>query len=824
MAPGPSTNDLLDALPLHLRERVRPLAPERDRAGGEFVLCWIHHAVRDHENAAVDAAVHAANRFGLPVLVYQGLGGRHRYNSDRSDTFILEGAREAHRGLSERGVRTLFWLPDDPASPSPLRGLAQRAAMVVAEEFPAPPMPRWTRTLAKRTAAPVLAVDCACIVPMQTVEGRHTRAFKFHQAIGGRVEGAVCEPWPDAPAPEHHLPSGFDPGFTPLDVASMDDDAIDNAIARRPVDHTIAPARWLPGGSGAGYERWGAFRRDRLDAYHRRRNDAAVDGVSALSPYLHHGHVSPMRIAREAAAEGSKGAEKFLDELVIWRELAHHFCFHADESTLHSLNALPDWARRTLTEHAADEREVLYTGETLARARTGDAVWDLAQRSLIRRGWLHNNVRMTWGKAIPQWTRSPEEALAALIDLNHRFALDGCDPNSYGGLLWPLGQFDRPFKPEQPVLGSVRGRDTQTHAERLDLDRYRSIVSVPPAGGRLRIGVVGAGVAGLACARALVDQGHAVVVFDKGRAPGGRISTRRDGDAQFDHGAQYFTVRDPRFGRFVRSWLDAGVVARWRPRLGRVAHGAIRPDERPADAPPMLVGAPRMNAIAAHLAADLEVRSGVRISAVERAGAAWRLLTANGPEAHEFDALALAIPPTQAADLLRMPAVAEAIAPVTLAPCWACMVEFDRDLDLPFDALRLDDGPLSWAARESSKPGRPPGARWTLHAGPNWSREHLEIDRDEAAARIATAFTEAIGDAPAPLRVIAHRWRFAQVERPLGEACWFDRDIRLGLCGDWCLEPRIEGAFLSGCALAGRIGAIRVGAPSAQPTLFEAGR
>jgi photolyase PhrII len=822
MAPGPDTDELLQELPLHLRERTRALEPARRSPRAEFVLCWLHHAVRDHENPAVDAAIHLANHIGLPVVVYQGLGGRHRYNSDRSDNFILEGARDAHRGLAARGVRTLFWLPDDPSDPSPLHELARRAAAVVVEDFPAPPMPRWTRAMADGADAPVFAVDCACLVPMQSVEGRHTRAFRFRKAIEDRLKAALGEPWPDAPPPEHALPDGLDPGFASLDVGALGDDEIDAAIARRAVDHTIAPARWLPGGSSAGYQRWGAFRRNRLSAYHRRRNGAADDGVSALSPYLHHGHVSPMRIAREAAADGSKGAEKFLDELIIWRELAHHFCFHTDEATLHSLDALPDWARRTLAAHAGDEREALRTWESLARGRSGDRVWDLAQRSLLRRGWLHNNIRMTWGKAVPQWTRSPESALALLLDLNHRFALDGCDPNSYGGLLWCLGQFDRPFTPEQPVLGSVRGRDTEAHAERIDLERYRSIVSTPPAGGRLRVGVIGAGVAGLACARALADQGHVVVVFDKGRSPGGRISTRRDGDARFDHGAQYFTVRDPRFGRVVRSWLEAGVVARWRPRLGLVADGRIRPHERPPGAPPMLVGTPRMSVIAAHLAEDVEVRSGLRITAVERSGEPWRF-EIDGADTHECDAVALAIPPAQAASLVNLPEATDVLSGPILAPCWACMVEFDRDLDRPFDALRFDHGPLSWAARESSKPGRPAGNQWTLHASPAWTRTHLEIGREEAAAGMLDAFARVVGRAPSPATAVAHRWRYAQVERPLGEACWFDRDLRLGFCGDWCLEPRIEGAFLSGCALAGRIGATRVKASSPEPDLFGSG-
>jgi photolyase PhrII len=820
MSRAPATADLVTDLPAHLRERARVIAPGARPADGAFVLCWLHHAVRDHDNPAVDCAIEIANRLGVPVVVYQGLGGAHRYNSDRSDTFILEGAREAHAGLAARGLRTLFWLPDDPAAPSPLHGLARRAAVVVTEDFPSPPMPRWTIALAERTGVPMLAIDCACVVPMRAAPSRLDRAFRFREAIKARLDGALRTPWPGSSVAAHRFADAFDPGFESVDVASLDDAAIDRLVARRAVDHTIAPVRDTRGGSDAGYARWGAFRRERLGAYHRRRNDAADNGVSALSPYLHHGHVSPLRIAREAAASGGAGAEKFLDELVIWRELAHHFCFHTPEATLHSIDALPDWAQRTLEAHGADEREAVHPWETLARGRTGDALWDLAQRSLQRRGWLHNNLRMTWGKAIPGWTRGPREALATLIDLNHRFALDGCDPNSYGGLLWCLGQFDRPFEPAQRVLGAVRPRDTATHAERLDLKRYASVVSTPPSGGGLRIGVIGAGVAGLACARALHDQGHEVVVFDKGRAPGGRISTRREEEARFDHGAQYFTVRDPRFGRFVRSWIERGVVARWRPRLAVARNGRVEPDPRPEDAPPMLVGAPTMRAVAAHLAEDLAVRTGVRIAAIERSGDRWRLRDDRAEVQFECDAMAIAVPPAQAADLLiDHPAMQGRIESASLAPCWACIVEFERDPGLEFDALRIEGGPLAWAAREASKPGRAPGHRWTLHAGPAWSREHLEDDRDAAGPALVEAFGALAGDLPRAMRICAHRWRYALVERSVGAPCLYDTDLRLGLCGDWCLEARIEGAFLSGCALAGRIGATRVErAPEA--TLF----
>jgi len=182
------------------------------------------------------------------------------------------------------------------------------------------------------------------------------------------------------------------------------------------------------GGSAAGYARWQHFKLDGLKAYAKRRNDPLRDGTSRLSPYLHYGMVSPMRIAREAAASETAGAEKFLDELLVWRELAYNFCFFNHD--LDSLAAVPDWARETLAEHESDLRPSSYSWETLARGKTGDRLWDAAQRSLLMQGELHNNVRMTWGKALLDWTPNAAAALSMMLDLNHRYALDGRDPAS----------------------------------------------------------------------------------------------------------------------------------------------------------------------------------------------------------------------------------------------------------------------------------------------------------------------------------------------------------------------------------------------------------
>jgi len=469
---------------------------------------------------------------------------------------------------------------------------------------------------------------------------------------------------------------------------------------------------------------------------------------------------------------------------------------------------LPRWARETLVAHAADARDVL-SSETLARGRTGDRLWDLAQASLVRHGELHNNVRMTWGKAIPGWTADPEMALATLIELNHRFALDGSDPSSYGGLLWCLGLLDRPFRPEQPILGAVRGRSTRRHANRLDLGRYAARV-LPSATVRpLEVAVVGAGLSGLTAAQTLHDHGHRVAVFEKARGPGGRMSTRRDAEWRFDHGASYFTVRDRRFARRVASWRRDGLVAPWSGRIAVVERGSVTAKD---GGPERLVAVPGMNAVCEHLAADLPVSYGTRVARIEPSAGRWRLVGEEDADLGSYDAVLVSAPAPQTAALLEpvAPEIARQAAGVDLASCWAAMAVFPRAVDVAFDGAFVRDSALAWVSRNSSKPGRPDPEAWVLHASPEWSREHLERGADEVAARLLDAFREAVGHPIAePDRLVAHRWRHALPPDPRSESCLFDPALRLGACGDWCGGPRVEGAFLSGAAAAGRILALR---------------
>jgi predicted NAD/FAD-dependent oxidoreductase len=321
------------------------------------------------------------------------------------------------------------------------------------------------------------------------------------------------------------------------------------------------------------------------------------------------------------------------------------------------------------------------------------------------------------------------------------------------------------------------------------------------------VAIVGAGLAGLACAKSLAAHGVVTRLFDKGRAAGGRMATRRvevEGrNFDFDHGAQYLTARHPLF----RAALEASHAKAW-------------PDEA------RRVGVPRMSSIPRALAEGLELTLSREVVEIIGAPGEWRLKhlaaqhrgggAAEPVEDGPFDAVVLAMPAPQAAALLARPAphLKRVLDLVRMAPCWTLMAAFPEKLKLP-DTLRPQGGPIGWAARDSSKPGRTHANEcWVVQAGAEWSRAHLEVPPAVATPALLAAFSSlAGGSLPPPIHAAAHRWRHALVETALGAPCLWDPDRGLGACGDWCVAARAEAAVDSGAAMAAVIGSAR-GAPA----------
>lgn len=804
--------DLHETYDDRIAERCRPVVPGDDGSlerslDGEFVLYWMRNAARAHENPALDAAVAAANRLDVPALVYHGVAESYPYASDRHHTFILEGARQVQRDLRERGIGYLLHVERRGHRGDHLTDLCDRAALVVAEEVPVEPLRTWRPALASATETPVVAVDADCIVPMRLVGRLYDRAYKYRNAVEDVREARVERAWSDVePTFDRYLPDDL-----PVEPVDLGDAAIPELVARCDIDHAVGPIPGTTGGRQAGYQRWAAYRDEHLDDYNRRRNTPTdPEGVSRMSAYLHWGHVSPFRMARQAHARDSRGAEKYIDEMVTWRELAHHFCYY--DPNHGTVEALPDWALESLREHESDERPALYDWETLARADTDDELWNLCQTSLLRHGELHNNVRMTWAKKLLEWTPNIERALALALDLNHRYALDGSDPNSYHGIQWCFGAFDRPYDADRAIIGKLRPRDTDWHAGRIDMEAYRAQVTAPPVEDPPSVAVVGAGVAGSICARTLCDHGLDVEVFDKARGPGGRVSTRRleregGGELQFDHGAPYFRVDGEPLRRHVDAWAEQGIVADWTGRCVAIENGerveCDGEDRR-------VVGLPKMNAVIRHLADDVSVAFDTRVGAVERDGATWRLLDPEGDALGTYDALVVTPPAPQTAALLEgvETPLRETVEAVDMAPTWTVMLAYAAPLDVEFDAARLEQEPLDRIVRDADKPGRDAAETWVLHSTGTWASDHLEESEPAVGDALEQAFETTIGETalgPERLARRVHRWRYARADGLDDRPALFDADIALAVAGDWVGGPGVAGAFASGCAAAGHL-------------------
>ncbi len=305
----------------------------------------------------------------------------------------------------------------------------------------------------------------------------------------------------------------------------------------------------------------------------------------------------------------------------------------------------------------------------------------------------------------------------------------------------------------------------------------------------MRIAIIGAGMAGLACADALRPGGFEITVFEKSRGTGGRLATRRSEIGGFDHGAQFVTARDPGFKTYLKRAKSAGSATRWK--------AAAAQDDI------WWTGQPGMSGLVKPLAAGLDIRTGERVTRLHAQSGAWTLELESGVEAG-FDAVLLAIPVDQARALLGDYRTSFAsLDHVALAPCWTVLLGFKSAVPAPADVLR-DRGVIAWAARENARPKRDrKSERWVLQASADWSRDHLEDYGASVLEDLRLAFADLVGAAlPELVHADAHRWRYAKVEEAFGQPCLWNKGLGLGLAGDWCLAPRVEAAFMSGRALA----------------------
>jgi deoxyribodipyrimidine photo-lyase len=472
--------------------RIRQMNRASVRASGKYVLYWMIANRRLRYNFSLDRALEHCAVLGKPLLVFEGLRVDYPWASERLHRFVLEGMADNARVCATRHVRYLAYVEPRPGDGKGLlAALSQDACAVVTDDFPCFFLPRMVERAAQDLPILLEAVDSNGLFPMHATNHVMLRAFDFRRLLQKELPSHL-EHFPVADPFLRRESEVFAPVSTevierwpmfPVDTLAN----CDALLSRLPIDHTVGPGIFS-GGSEAAVGQLHSFIEKRLPIYGESRNDLDHDVSSGLSAYLHFGHISahetfaqiaqreqwkPQRLAlrstgkREGWWNMSASAEAFLDQSVTWRELGYNFSSHRSDYDCY--DSLPDWAKKTLQKHERDNREHLYSLEQFEAARTADPLWNAAQTQLVREGKMRNYLRMLWGKKILEWTRTPHQALDISIHLNNKYALDGRNPNSYSGIFWIFGRYDRPW-PERPVFGTIRYMSTTSR--KLSIKQY----------------------------------------------------------------------------------------------------------------------------------------------------------------------------------------------------------------------------------------------------------------------------------------------------------------------------------------------------------------
>ncbi len=423
--------------------------------GGGPVLYWMSREQRAHDNWGL---LHARELAGArrPLVAAFCLAARFAGAALRQYDFMLAGLEQTARTLAGLGI-PLVLLEGDPGSEIPRLAARLRAGVVVTDFDPLRIKRDWQTRAARALDAPLLEVDGHNVVPCRIASYKKEYAARtirprIHKLLPEFLEEfPILEPQ-QAPVPELPAP--------------------DWARARQGLraDPEVAPVP-TPSGEAAALAALAAFVSAVLPRYAAGRNDPNAGATSGLSPYLHFGQLAPQRAALDAAASGGgENQAAFLEELIVRRELADNFCLHSPDYD--TLDAAPDWARRTLDEHRADPRPYIYSREAFEAGATHDRLWNAAQNQMRASGAMHGYLRMYWAKKILEWSPDPESALATAIALNDRHLLDGRDPNGYTGILWSVaGLHDRPWA-RRPVIGTIRAMTESGCRRKFDVAAY----------------------------------------------------------------------------------------------------------------------------------------------------------------------------------------------------------------------------------------------------------------------------------------------------------------------------------------------------------------
>lgn len=439
--------------------RIQPLN-SRSIQDGRYVLYWMQASQRVACNHTLEYAVGKANERNLPVVVVFGLTEQFPDANLRHYAFMLEGLEEVRKGLRDRGIRFALMRRSPELAAA---AMAEEAALVVADRGYLRIQRQWRNHVAKNAPCAVVQVESEAVVPVETASPKEEYTAGTLRPKLQRILEGYLVPLKERPVRKDSL-------SLRLDVDTEED--FPSLLKKMKIDCSVSPVRAIRGGTARANALLEEFIAKKIRRYDELRSDPGLDYSSHLSPYLHFGQVSPLAVALRVSGERSLPAaarESFLEELIVRRELSMNFVVYNDRYD--GYECLPDWARKTLAEHAKDRREYIYSPEQWEHAGTHDPYWNAAQREMMITGRMHNYMRMYWGKKLLEWSRTPPEAFRTAITLNNRYELDGRDPNGFAGVAWCFGKHDRAWF-ERKVFGKIRYMNDAGLRRKFDMDAY----------------------------------------------------------------------------------------------------------------------------------------------------------------------------------------------------------------------------------------------------------------------------------------------------------------------------------------------------------------
>jgi deoxyribodipyrimidine photo-lyase len=434
------------------KERINQLNDKQFR-NEKYIIYWMQQSQRTEDNHALEYAISQSNKYEKPLIVFFGLTEIFPDANIRHYSFMIEGLLEIEKSLKNREIKFLL------QQVSPEKGaidLSKNACMIIVDRGYLKIQKDWRNKVSKEIHCPLIQIEGDVVIPVEVAsEKEEYSAATLRYKIKDKIDKFLIPL-----KKEKYKQSYVEKELGSIDITEISKDKIDRSVKK--VDNFV-------GGANQAIKYLNLFLKEKIDSYPEKRNDPHLNFVSNLSPYLHFGQISSLKVALSVLEKESPGQEAFLEELIVRRELSINFVYY--NTYYDSFDCLPDWAKKTLNKHGKDKRDYIYSLDELENADTHDPYWNAAQKQMKKEGKMHGYMRMYWGKKILEWSKKPEKAFDIALYLNNKYELDGRDPNGYTGVAWCFGKHDRPWV-ERPVFGNIRYMNANGLKRKFDIEKY----------------------------------------------------------------------------------------------------------------------------------------------------------------------------------------------------------------------------------------------------------------------------------------------------------------------------------------------------------------